>query len=381
MVPLDTESMTPGRYDLPPMAARDETYSYVLGPAEEEGWYRILDLFQDATVFQTPAFCRAKAPGARLEQLVVRRGADVVAAVLLRLVPVPLTGMSIAYALWGPLCHRWDGDRDHAALAHVLTILRDEYAVKRGLGLRIAPLLTRDDDSGWVSTLQDLGYRPVAASMGKHTIVVGLDRPLDQLRRGLEQKWRNLLNSAERNPLEVREGDDDALFELFLDVYREMLARKQLAEPGDIRGFRATHAALPDRFKLKVFVALEEGTPSAAVICSAIGGRGLFMFGATSASGMRNRASYLLQWRALEWLKANRCTVYDLHGSDAEGNPGVYRFKMGLCGKNGREVEMLPHFEASGGLRSRLVLKTADRANTSFKKLKGLYERYRGFRG
>lgn len=373
--------MTSGRYENPSIVASPETFSYVLGAAEEESWYRVLDVFQDATIFQTIAFCRAKAPGARLEQLIVRRGPDVVAAALVRLVPIPFTGTSIAYALWGPLFHRWGGDRDHAALMHALKILRDEYVVKRGLGLRIAPLLTREDDTGWRSTLRDLGYRPVAPSIGKHTIVVGLERPLDQLRRGLDQKWRNLLNSAERNQLEVREGDDDALFELFLDVYREMLARKQLAEPGDIRSFRATHAALPDRFKLKVFVALEDGKASAAVICSAIGGRGLFMFGATSASGMQNRASYLLQWRVIEWLKERRCTVYDLHGSDAEANPGVYRFKMGLCGKNGREVEMLGHFEASGGIRSRLLLQAADQANMSYKKLKGLYERYRGFRG
>jgi lipid II:glycine glycyltransferase (peptidoglycan interpeptide bridge formation enzyme) len=363
------------------MPAPPDTFSHTVGPAEDEGWYPVLDQFQDASIFQTIAFGRARGGGTRLEQVIVRRGSEVVAAALVRLMPVPLTGTSIAYTLWGPLCHRRDGPYDHAAMAHALGVLRQEYVVKRGLALRIAPRLTREEGAEWLATLQGLGYRHVAAAKAKHTIVLDLDRPLDQLRRNLEQKWRNQLNGAERNHLEVREGDDDSLFELFLEVYREMLARKQLAEPGDIRGFMATHAALPDRFKLKVFVALEDGAPSAGVICSAIGSRGLFMFGATSASGMRNRASYLLQWRAVEWLKANRCTVYDLHGSDAEGNPGVYKFKMGLCGKNGREVEMLGHFEAGGGLRSRLVLQAAERANAAYKALKSAYERYRGFRG
>lgn len=382
MTILNAESIPAGGPGLPSPASSGETVSYVLGPAEDESWYRVLDVFQDATIFQTIAFCKAKAPGARLEQLVVRRGSDVVAAALVRLVPVPLAGTSIAYILKGPLFHRWDGDRDRAAFAYALKALRDEYVVRRGFGLRIASLLTREDDPAWSAILEAEGYRHAVPARSKRTILIkGLDRPLDQLRRGLDQKWRNCLNNAERNNLEVRAGEDESLFELFLDVYREMLARKRLAEPGDIRGFRAAHTALPDRFKLKVFVALHDGKPSAGVICSAIGGMGVFAFGATSNNGMRNKASYLLQWRALEWLKEARCTAYDLHGSDAEANPGVYAFKMGLCGKNGREVEYLGNFEATGGIRSRLLLKAADHANDSYKRLRATYERYRGFRG
>ena len=65
--------------------------------------------------------------------------------------------------------------------------------------------------------------------------------------------------------------------------------------------------------------------------------------------------------------------MYDLHGSNAETNPGVYAFKMGLCGKNGREVEMVGHFEAYDGARMRLLMKAADRANEVYKELKTRY--------
>jgi len=371
------------RGDTEPSRVRSSSdgFSYVLEEAEDDSWYRVLDLFQDASVFQTIAFCRAKMTGARLEQLVLRRGPDVAASALVRVVPIPLLGTSIAYVLWGPLFHRWSGPRDASTLAHALKALRDEYVVKRRLGLRIVPMLTGADGAEWSTLFQEQGYRHVLPRVRKRTILVDLDRPLEQLRKGLDQKWRNCLNSAERNKLVVRQGDDGALFELFLEVYREMLTRKRLGEPGDIRGFMRAQKSLPDRFKLMVFVALDEGKPAAGVICSAMGHRGVFVFGATGSSGMRNKASYLLQWRVVEWLRERQCRVYDLHGSNAETNPGVYAFKMGLCGRNGGEVEMLGHFDAGAGIRTRLLMTSADRVNDFYKWLKTIYGRYRGFQG
>ena len=362
------------------MTTTDE-FSHVIGAADDDGWYRVLDVFEDATIFQTIAFCRGTMPGARLERFVLRRGSDVAAAALVRVVRIPFLGTSIAYVLWGPMFHRGAGARDVPALAHALKALRHEYVVKRRFGLRVAPLLTRDDGVEWPALFREHGYRHVVPRIRKRTIVMSLDRPLEQLRKGLDQKWRNGLNRAERNNLVIRHGEDESLFDLFLEVYREMLARKRLAEPGDIRGFRSAQAALPDRFKLRIFVALEDGKPSAGVICSAIGRRGVFVFGATGGSGMKNQASYLLQWRVIEWLRERQCRLYDLHGANAEANPGVYAFKMGLCGKNGREVEMVGHFDACEGAGRRGLMAVAERANDWSKRLKAAYGRYRGFPG
>src|SRR5262249_39651530 len=154
------------------------------------------------------------------------------------------------------------------------------------------------------------------------------------LRKGLDKKWRNCLSAAERNELELLEGTDDALFEPFLEVYRQMLTRKRLAEPGDIRTFRQIQAMLPSHYKMKIIIARDKGSPCAGAICSAIGSRGVYLFGATADGGMKNKASYLVQWRIMQWLKDMRCAQYDLHGINPETNPGVYAFKAGLAGKN-----------------------------------------------
>jgi lipid II:glycine glycyltransferase (peptidoglycan interpeptide bridge formation enzyme) len=374
MTPAEVATM------LEPVTARADEFSSAIGPVSGESWYRTLDRFEDASIFQTPAFCRATTPRAGLEQLVVWRGTEAAAAALVRVVGIPLLG-AIAYVLWGPMCHRRGGTRDPDALAQALVALRAEYVVNRRVGLRVSPFLIREDGVEWSARFIAHGYRQTITRVPKRTILIPLDRPLDQLRKGLDQKWRNCLNAAERNNLTVHQGDDDSLFELFGELHRDMLARKRLGEAGDLRGFRAAQAALPDRCKLRVFVALEDGRPSAGVVCSAVGQRGVYVLGATGSDGMRNRASYLLHWRAIEWLRERNCRVYDLHGINAEANPGVYAFKKGLSGKNGSEAELMGPFDACEGIRARLLMATAGRANESYKRLKTVYRRYRGIEG
>src|SRR5438046_4242702 len=48
--------------------------------------------------------------------------------------------------------------------------------------------------------------------------------------------------------------------------------------------------------------------------------------------------TYLLQWEAMQWAKAQACTIYDLWGAPDEFNEsdsmwGVFRFKEGLGGQ------------------------------------------------
>jgi hypothetical protein len=356
---------------------------YSVAKLDPDCWHGILDEFEDASIFQTVPFCGARA-GVRAgdyEHLVLADGAGIAAAAQVRIVAVPFSGGSIAYVLSGPLCRRRGGVPDREALGRVLRALRTEYVVRRKLGLRINPLLAEDLRPEYLPLFQAEGYGYVRPKPARRTILVDLERPLDELRKGLDQKWRNCLNRAEKNGLAIAEGTDDGMFELFLTMYREMLARKRLAEPGDIRTFRAMQTLLPERLKMNVIIVLERDEPCAGAITSAMGRRGIYLFGATADKGMRNKASYLVQWRVVQRLKEMGCTEYDLHGVNAESNPGVYAFKTGLCGKNGKEVELMGHFEAYGGIHGRMVLTAADFANRQYKKLKNVYEKYCGFQG
>jgi hypothetical protein len=337
-------------------------------------WHAILDCFQDANVFQTCAFCTAHARSERIEHLLVFRGAEIVAAAQIRLVPVPLMHNAIAYVLWGPLFHRHKAEKDWTSLTQALNILRHEYVVKRATCLRIKPRTTLAEDTGWRNALSTEGFRRSTNDVVRRTILMDITRPLDDIRAGLDRKWRNCLTAAEKSSLKTDEGCDDAIFEVFLAMYREMLSRKHLAEPGDIRRFKTMQAILPPRHKLKVFVVRDQTDhPCAGAICSAIGERGLFLFGATADQGMKNKASYLVQWRIIQWLKETGCVEYDLHGSNADLNPGVYAFKMGLCGKNGREVTALETFDGYEGITNGLILSMADSVRRLMMQVKQLF--------
>lgn len=348
---------------------------------DAESWHRILDGFEDANIFQTAPFCSGRAGSQTSEHLVVTNGAHVVAAAQVRIVSVPVPRAPIAYVLAGPLFHRRGEDPDWGALRRALRALRMEYVACRKGSVRVKPLFTHDWRPECPSLFQTEAYSHVPLGEARRTMIIDLQHPLADLRKGLDQKWRNCLNRAEKNDLQISEGTDDAMFELFLRIYGEMVTRKRLVEPGNIRSFRSMQGMLPERYKTRVIVVLDKGEPSAGVIISAIGSTGILLFGATADRGMSNKASYLAHWRAVQWLKERHCAAYDLHGVNAQSNPGVYLFKRGLCGRNGKEVEVLGPFDAHHGLHNRLALAAADFANQRYKRLKSLYGKYRGFQG
>jgi hypothetical protein len=356
----------------------DACLYYTLDKLDQDRWHYVLDDFEDASIYQTAPFCSTRAGSEALEHLVVTNGEDIVAATQVRIISVPFSGSSIAYVLSGPLYHRRENDPDWEAFKQALRALRIEYVLKRKISLRVNPLFTHDQRYESLPLFRAEGYTYVSPKKVGRTVIINLERPLVDLRKGLDQKWRNCLNRAEKNGLQIVEGFDDATLALFLKMHTEMLTRKRLAEPGDIRTLREMQATLPERYKMNVIVILDQGEPSAGAIISAIGRRGIYLFGATADSGMKNKASYLAQWRAIQWLKEMNCAEYDLNGVNAESNPGVYAFKTGLCGKNGKEVEIIGYFEAHNGIRSRMVLIGADFANRQYKRFKNVYAKYRG---
>jgi lipid II:glycine glycyltransferase (peptidoglycan interpeptide bridge formation enzyme) len=80
-----------------------------------------------------------------------------------------------------------------------------------------------------------------------------------------------------------------------------------------------------------------------------------YLFGASSNSHRDKMPTYLLQWEAMRWARANSCQYYDLwgipdtdeetleakfatHSQNAPGLWGVYRFKRGFGGRVTRAV-------------------------------------------
>jgi lipid II:glycine glycyltransferase (peptidoglycan interpeptide bridge formation enzyme) len=106
----------------------------------------------------------------------------------------------------------------------------------------------------------------------------------------------------------------------------------------------------PDQAAL--FIAEYEERPLAAIIVSAVGGKAVYLYGASSSDERQRMPAYAVQWAAIQWAKERGCTEYDLWGipdapeAELEANFtersnglwGVYRFKRGFGGQNRRTV-------------------------------------------
>jgi len=146
-----------------------------------------------------------------------------------------------------------------------------------------------------------------------------------------------------------------------------MLGIKNLAESNDITRFQRSQGRLPEEWKLRVFLCRANGKACAGIVGSAIGRVGITMFRATDGVGRKCEASYLVHWRALQWLKEQGCKAYDMDGINPVTNPGTYQYKAGLCGKNGRDVCFLGQFETCDREFTGAFVRTGERVLRSYR--------------
>jgi lipid II:glycine glycyltransferase (peptidoglycan interpeptide bridge formation enzyme) len=345
-------------------------YAAEVDAVDEPTWYRILDRFDDANIFQTSAFAEVRGGRGNTSHLVLRHHGTMVAAAQARVMALPLVGVGVAYVRWGPLWKLRQSDASPETFRQALRALRNEYACRRGLVVRLYPVLFDDDAQGFASILREEGFSAAADVPRPRTVRLDLSVPLPALREGLRPHWRRDLKIAERNGLEIIEGSDDELFARFITIYREMVVRKNFVELVDADEFRAMQRRLPAGFKMRIMLCRSGGEVCAGLVCSTIGNTAIYLLGATGNAERKSRASFLLHWKLIEWLKANSVAVYDLHGVNPLTNPGTYRFKKDLAGSNGTEVSFLGRFDACANALSQSCLEWAEALRAFSRKLR-----------
>jgi lipid II:glycine glycyltransferase (peptidoglycan interpeptide bridge formation enzyme) len=182
--------------------------------------------------------------------------------------------------------------------------------------------------------------------MRDRTILIDLSPPIEELRAGIKRNWKRNLKVAEEAALEIVEGSSDELFEAFIEMYKETVARKQFTEPNDINQFRLIQSKLPEKLKMQILLCRSGEGICAGLVWNALGEMGIELFAATSEVGLASRGSYLLRWRLVEKLKRGGFAIYDLNGINPITNPGSYKFKSELAGRNGKDVYFLGRFDS-----------------------------------
>jgi hypothetical protein len=318
-------------------------------------WEGIARQFLDYNYRQSWEFAAAIAARDRATNLPVamRFGEEIVGLANVRVKQLPLVGGGIAYVGGGPLVRR-RGFCDVASFRSCLIALREEFAQRRGLILRI---LAPPGSPEWNTSLREVfgacDFVPTNVGYGYRTILVDLDRPLEKIRAALAQKWRNCLNQAERNRLEVRSSCEANALDDFRDLFQRFVHRKRFAVELGAEFYAAIQRVAPAADRFTITWAEQDHVPVAAHVGSLMGDVSVYILGAGEPAAMRSKAAYLLQWSAIRQARDRGMRWYDLGGIDEQGNPGVFHFKSGL---GGVVIEAAGPFEfAPRGIRSVLT--------------------------
>ncbi len=333
--------------DLARNSRRRGEYRIEVDKVTEAEWASLMDQFDDANIYQTWAYGAVRWQENNLSHLVLKCGSDVVGIAQLRIVRPGNLPFGIAYLRWGPMCQARGTELDPEIMRLMSAALRAEYVEKRGLFLEIVPnaFIGSARVESFRSAFQ--GFDESSDSNQYRTLVLDLAPPLDDLRKKLDKKWRNQLNGALRNNIEVVQGNGSEHFEQFCGLYKQMWQRKRFDSTVSIEEFLRIQERLPEAQRLKVFIGRQDGKPVAGVVCSALGDSAIYLLGATNEDGMKLKASYLLQWTVIELLRASGIRHYDLGGIDPVANPGVHHFKSGLSGADLSQIGAFTACESS----------------------------------
>jgi lipid II:glycine glycyltransferase (peptidoglycan interpeptide bridge formation enzyme) len=303
-------------------------------------WSQMLDLFNDANVYQTWSYGQVRWGRKNLSQLVLRRNGEVVGMAQLRIVRPTRFNFGMAYLRWGPLCEGRGRPLDSEAVARMAGALEDEYVRKRRLFLRVLPNAFVGSPRAEViqSAFCRFDPEPSLPDNMYRTFLLDLAPGIEELRKRLDAKWRNHLSRGEKNNLSVIAGSGSAEYRRFCLIYNQMRMRKTFETTVDVEEFGQIQEDLAEPHRMRVLICEDRGVPVAGLVASAMGDSAIYLLGATSDDGLKSQGAYLLQWAMVRWLKEKGIRWYDLGGIDPIVNPGVYSFKRGFSGADVSKV-------------------------------------------
>lgn len=315
-------------------------------------WHKAMLEFEDANIYQTWNFAVLAQNEKIVKHIAIYSDDNLIGLVKVRIRKVPILNRGIAYIFNGPLWQKKNHENSIQVLSDILVALREEFVVKQQLVLRIQPYIFSDMFANF-DFIENFGFKRLEKIRRYQTLVLYLDKELDEIRKNFKQKWRNCLNQSEKNNLEISEGNDKELYNDFLEIYNQMMARKKFKENVDPLKMGKVNEALDDEYKKKIFVAYKDKFAVASIVGSAIGNTGIYLLGASNEIGMKTKASYLLQWEMIKWLKQRGCKRYDLGGINKDDNPGGYHFKSGITDQ---EVLGMGTFESYNNPLSKIIV-------------------------
>ncbi len=331
------------------------SFTIEIDQISKRDWQSNIKRFDDATIMQTWDFAEiiAKAQLGYVSRMVLYRNRKITAMAQVRIISLPFISVGVAYIIYGPLWKRIGEKRDYKNFKAVFKALYEEYAVKQKLFLRIRPNIVSDEKQTANQILWGIGFRPSQKAAVYRTILLDISRSLSDIRMGFKKRWRQSLNRAERNPLDIKTGKSQKEYKDFMMVYSEMLEQKGFTPEVNTERWEKIINKLPFNEKPNILMGYHKEKPVSGMILSNLGDTGFPILAATNMAGRKQYGSYPIFWLAIKWLKESGCQKFDLGGIDPANVPSTYLYKRGL---GGEETAYIGQFEACCNPLSRLFV-------------------------
>lgn len=174
------------------------------------------------------------------------------------------------------------------------------------------------------------GFRRIAH--GYATIWLDLAPALDQLRAGLNPKWRNRLGQSERFGLRLDTEADGGSLDWLIERHEAHMAARNYRGPSRalLRGMIQQGQPLKP---IRILRAMHGGEAVAGILITRHGDSATYFVGWNGPEGRRLRAHHFLLWQAVRLLHDEQVRWFDLGGINDADAANVARFKAGLAGE------------------------------------------------
>jgi len=321
----------------------------------QDEWNDIVSGLDDLSLMQAWEFGEAKAEAGqwKASRAVFRKDNEIVGAAQAMIRMIPFLNRGLVWINRAPLLK----DKTMVTSGVCIDILKEikKYWVdQKKMYLRIAPPLMASDESYAIFK---------AASFSKTTEtdvwaseIVDLSLSLEELRKGLQQKWRNCLNKAERMEVTCETGSSDVLMDELLDDYKMLLDNVGFGTNLSPELVRTMQNLLPDFRKMLVFAGRQDGEKLGSVLIAPYGNTCMYLIGATNNIGRKVNANHYLIWNAVCEMKKRGYRWFDLGGVHPDNTPpGILHFKRGL---KGTPYQLMGEVEAyRDGFLNRMIRK------------------------
>jgi lipid II:glycine glycyltransferase (peptidoglycan interpeptide bridge formation enzyme) len=299
-------------------------------------WISFYNDHPEAHILQSPSWGNLKADFGWFPKTVITN--DIGSQILFRKLPL---GLTIAYIPKGPI-------GNFSSLPDHIRELDELCKKNRAVFLKMEPdLFENDQEAGWKYNILTQFGHPAKNIQPQRTMIISLTGEPDEWLARMKQKTRYNIRLSEKKDVMVSQSTDVAAFQQLMEVTG---TRNDFG----VHSFEYYRKAFAEFYPAaaRIFMAIYQGKPLAAIMVFFRGNLASYFYGASSNHERNRMPTYLLQFEAMKWAAEQGCSEYDLWGvpdeneevleeafkTRSDGLWGVYRFKRGFGGELMRAV-------------------------------------------